>query len=127
MGSPQVIRRRRDGICLAIPNNSKGVLTINKATTALTACLVMAGCASNSTYYLSGGNRAAGTVTLTCSYPAAALRWEMNCDDVTPENEQAAKLACQRWGYQDAKPFGSVRFSVWGEEIEYQCIGDLEQ
>ena len=88
---------------------------------------VTTGCATTE-YFLADGHRAAGTVTLVCNYDMFTP-----CPD-QPGVEQifAAAQACVRWGYADARAFGSVSKipaadGSGRQEMVFQCVGDLEE
>lgn len=90
--------------------------------------LILVGCATTNSYVLTGGDRAGGSVTLTCSYDILT-----NCSATpTPDMQRLASQACSRWGYQSASPFGGYRKIPTNDytgniEISYQCLGDLEK
>ena len=88
--------------------------------------LLVTGCATTS-YVVSGGDRAAGTVRLVCNYDILTA-----CGtDVTPEMRKSAIDTCIRWGYDGATPFGGYVKNPADEytghiTIDFQCVGDLE-
>lgn len=90
--------------------------------------LILFGCATTNSFVLTGGNRAGGSVTLTCTYDILT-----NCGTTpTADMNRLAIQACKRWGYQSASPFGGYRRLPINDytgniEISYQCLGDLER
>lgn len=104
---------------------------MNRLTTILALCLPLAlpACAP-SNYFLAGGDRAGGQVMLKCTQVVAH---SLPCpEEPTEEQKQEAIEACKRWGYTDARPFGSVtkiplpEGTGWTHEMPFQCIGHLE-
>lgn len=89
--------------------------------------LIIAACASQS-YFLSGGDRAAGSVTMTCNYDLFAA-----CNEPDLQALQMPAIeACRNWGYSGAEPFGGLKRTQTDEytgyvEVSYQCIGHLER
>ncbi len=73
-------------------------------------------------WFVSDGNRAAATVTLTCtpgdfstcpSRPDNMAKWD-------------AHIVCTDWGYKTAVPFGGITtirrgYEIVGIEIKYRC------
>lgn len=93
----------------------------------LFAGFIFCGCAT-SPYTLVSGNRAGGSVLFSCNYEVLYAYCE---DEISPDMWRQARRACINWGYDDATPFGGVRVIQDGDdygrqEIEFQCIGDLE-
>lgn len=95
--------------------------------TTLLPLLLITGCAA-SNYYMAGGDRAGGSVTMVCNYDIVTP-----CkDDVTTDMMNKAKETCARWGYESAMPFGGIRNAYnpntysGTKEIAFQCLGDLE-
>lgn len=91
-----------------------------------TALLILFGCASSS-YFLTGGNRAAGSVTLTCNYDITT-----RCEPNYSEMQSSASEACKKWGYHYAEAFGAVKTVRTDDyagyhEMQYQCVGHLEK
>ena len=94
-------------------------------TTILIVLFILSGCATSS-YFLTGGNRAAGFVTLTCNYDITT-----SCEPNYQEMKRMSSEACRNWGYSGAKAFGGVTDIETDDyggylEMQYQCIGDLE-
>ena len=92
----------------------------------LSAVLFLSGCAASS-YFLTGGDRSAGSVTLLCNYDLTT-----QCVPDYAEMTRTAAEACIKWGYTDAQAFGGVKKVPTHEyagyiEMQYQCIGHLEQ
>ena len=89
--------------------------------------LLLCGCMSQ-LYQVTGGDRAAGTVTLSCD----VTFWEGCAAAKTAEMQNDARKTCARWGYEDAVPFGGHTIDQdggfgWGRvDVTYQCIGHLE-
>ena len=99
-----------------------------KTTLLLTLSLLLAGCATTKSFVVTGGDRAGGSVTLTCFYDLFTT-----CDPTpTPDMNNMAAQACSSWGYSSAKAFGGFRRVPTDEysgniEVNYQCLGDLER
>ena len=97
-----------------------------KTTIIIFFLLILSGCATSS-YFLTGGDRSAGSVTLTCNYDLLDTQCEPNYQEMA----RAASEACSKWGYRDAEAFGGVKKVQTDKytgylEMQYQCIGDLE-
>lgn len=89
--------------------------------------LFIIGCASPG-YFLSGGDRAAGSVTMLCNYDILT-----SCQEPDLQALQIPAIeACRNWGYTGAQPFGGLKKTQTDEytgyiEVSYQCIGHLEK
>ena len=88
--------------------------------------ILVSGC-TTAPYFVSGGNRAGGTITMNCNYSIA----EACSMGVTTEMMHEAAEACDRWGYESAIPFGGIKRIPYNEyqgrvEVDFQCMGDLE-
>lgn len=85
-----------------------GKRTMTRSVPAALAITMVLGCtdydAGNEGFVLTSGNRAAGTVTMSCNYNRISP-----CIPPTAANRQNAADACRKWGYTSAEPFGGVR------------------
>ena len=97
-----------------------------KTTTIIFFLLILSGCATSS-YFLTDGDRSAGSVTLRCNHDLAT-----QCEQNKQEMALVASEACRKWGYRGAEAFGGEKIGQTGKygggysEILYQCVGDLE-
>jgi len=93
----------------------------------ISTVFLVAGCTVSKQFIASGGDRSAGTITLSLTY---GMMQKVKTD---PEaTYQEALSRCAAWGYSDAEPFGFVETKCIQHDgtyclkymmsIDYQCI-----